>query len=53
MANVPRATIVGILLHQAESKIAAGDTVNLQNIPAYILVKLDRTWATCLSDLED
>ncbi|EIM80931.1 uncharacterized protein STEHIDRAFT_32714, partial [Stereum hirsutum FP-91666 SS1] len=45
IANGARGTVVGVVLHQGETGVASGDTVTLQHMPAYILVRLDRTRA--------
>lgn len=53
IANGARGTVVGVVLHQGETGVASGDTVTLQHMPAYILVRLDRTRAGRLSGLDE
>lgn len=54
MTNGARGEIIGITLHPDEPRIDKAEcTVQLKNMPIYILVKLTRTRATRLEGLED
>ena len=55
ITNGARGTIVGITLHPDEPTVskATSQYVELQHLPLYILVELQRTWATQLTGLEE
>jgi hypothetical protein len=53
ITNSARGTIVKIVLHPDEPALGDQSLVTLKYLPAYILVKLNRTRAWQLQDLED
>lgn len=53
ITNGARGEIVGIVLHQDEPPLGDESMVTLKHLPAYILVKLNRTRATKLEGLDD
>ncbi|KAM5532632.1 hypothetical protein V8D89_013676, partial [Ganoderma adspersum] len=53
VANGARGEIVKIVLHPQEAPIGEGAVVKLRFLPAYILVKLDRTKACALRGLDE
>ncbi len=53
LANGARGVIVGIVLHPDEPPAGEGCVVRLQHVPSYVLVKMHRTRASKLDDLDD
>lgn len=53
LANGARGEIIDIVLHASEPPVAGDSTMRLEYLPAYILVKMSRTRATCLPGLEE
>ncbi|KAJ3559149.1 hypothetical protein NM688_g520 [Phlebia brevispora] len=53
ITNGARGTIVDIVLDPREPPIGDANEVHLQYLPAYILVKMRKTRASCLEDLDE
>ncbi|THG94081.1 hypothetical protein EW026_g7317 [Hermanssonia centrifuga] len=53
LTNGSRGTIVEIVLHEDEPPLGTDPVVHLQYLPAYVLVKMARTRASKLKDLEE
>ncbi|KAI5982484.1 hypothetical protein EDD15DRAFT_2323632 [Pisolithus albus] len=54
ITNGARGTISGIICHPEETaNIEENDTVTLAHLPLYVLVKMDRTRTSKLTDLDE